>query len=117
VDHGRKHQRICLFGHDFSQRHRLLDRLLGGTAQDFPEIGNKDSREQAMRNKPKRYWSAVFYQATVLMRERRQLNGETAFWLARDIVDKNLGSAPVPTVEALPLYPTWSAGNDLVLAP
>ena len=36
------------------------------------------------------YWSSVFYEATVLLEQRPQIGGETAFWMARGIVDQQL---------------------------
>jgi len=71
-----------------------------------------------MTNKPKGYWSSVFFQATVLMQRRRNMNGDTAFWLARDIVDKNLGGErDGDSALSLPFRQDFAAQETLVLAP
>ena len=65
-------------------------------------------------NEPRGYWSSVFYQTTVLLKQRPQMGGETAFWMARGIVEKNMDSSAGHSSPALPLR----LGNDtLVLAP
>lgn len=45
------------------------------------------------------YWSTVFHTAAELMRKRQGLNGETAYWLARDIVDRETGQPTLPLEE------------------
>ena len=45
-------------------------------------------------DEPKGYWSKVFSEAVRLMRERPKIGGETAFWMARSIVDKSLDTLP-----------------------
>ena len=45
------------------------------------------------KNYPKGYWSSVFDQAATLMDQRGGLSGETAYWLARRIVDRKLVQA------------------------
>jgi hypothetical protein len=69
-------------------------------------------------NEPKGYWSSVFYQATVLMKTRPQLGGETAFWMARGMVDTNLdgGAAHAPLL-ARPRGGGEGRREALVLAP
>jgi hypothetical protein len=67
-------------------------------------------------NEPKGYWSSVFYQATQLMKSRPQINGETAFWLARSIVDQNLSSDDNHG-PALPFASLAPSKELLVLAP
>jgi hypothetical protein len=68
-------------------------------------------------NESKGYWSSVFYQATMLMKSRPQLGGETAFWMARNMVDQNIdsdgghGGAPLPLAVGMPQR------VELVLAP
>lgn len=37
-------------------------------------------------NEPKGFWSAVFYEATKIMKERPNLGAETAFWMAKAMV-------------------------------
>ena len=67
---------------------------------------------------PKGYWSSVFYQATVLMKQRPQLGGETAFWMARNMVDDNLGTETGSgKTQSLALWNRARAGAELVLAP
>lgn len=68
-----------------------------------------------MMFEPKGYWSSVFYQATLLMKTRQGVTGEVAFWLARDIVDQNVESAP-PEGPALP-FARQPMECELVLAP
>lgn len=72
-----------------------------------------------MTNKPKGYWSSVFFQATVLIQQRPPMNGDTAFWLARDIVDKNLGSSERDDEASLslPFRQDFTAQETFVLAP
>ena len=71
-----------------------------------------------MSDKPKGYWSSVFFQATVLMQRNGAMNGDTAFWLARDIVDKNLGSTrDGDTALSLPFRQNFAAQETFVLAP
>jgi hypothetical protein len=41
-----------------------------------------------MMTEPKGYWSRVFHQATVLMNSHRDLNGDSAYWMARRLVDE-----------------------------
>ena len=51
-------------------------------------------REDNMSNRyPKGYWSSVFDQAAFLMNQRNSLSGETAYWLARRMVDRSLVGA------------------------
>ncbi len=50
-------------------------------------------------SKPKGYWSAVFDHAAFLMNQRGGLSGETAYWLACRMVDRQLAEeagTPVP---------------------
>ena len=72
-----------------------------------------------MSDKPKGYWSSVFFQATQLMQRRRHMNGDTAFWLARDIVDKNLGGEREDgdMSLSLPFRQDFAAQETFVLAP
>ncbi|MES2202643.1 MAG: hypothetical protein V4498_10360 [candidate division FCPU426 bacterium] len=70
-----------------------------------------------MQSKPRGYWSSVFKQATVLMRQKDQLNGETAFWLARDLVDRNMGADRDQSTLALSLHQGFGAEDTFVLAP
>jgi hypothetical protein len=72
-----------------------------------------------MTDKPKGYWSSVFFQATQLMQRRRHMNADTAFWLARDIVDKNLGSDERngEATLSLPFRQDFAAQETFVLAP
>lgn len=43
-----------------------------------------------MRTEPRGYWTRVFDQAATLLRARPELNGDTAYWLARRMVDLTL---------------------------
>jgi len=43
-----------------------------------------------MRTEPRGYWTRVFDQAASLLRARPELNGDTAYWLARRMVDQAL---------------------------
>jgi hypothetical protein len=65
-------------------------------------------------NEPRGYWSSVFYQTTVLLKQRPQMGGETAFWMARGIVERNLDSSAGNKHPALPLRVSH---DTLVLAP
>jgi hypothetical protein len=67
-------------------------------------------------NEPKGYWSSVFYQATVLMKTRPQVSGETAFWMARGIVDQNIDGSNGHASPVLP-FRNQVAREALVLAP
>ena len=40
---------------------------------------------------PRGYWSSVFDKAAYLMNQREGLSGETAYWLARRLVDRGQG--------------------------
>ena len=68
-------------------------------------------------NEPKGYWSSVFYQATVLLKQRPQIGGETAFWMARGIVDQNIDGEKGPVAPFLPFPGRRVLGDALVLAP
>lgn len=70
-----------------------------------------------MTDKPKGYWSSVFFQATMLMQRKSQLNGDTAFWLARDIVEKNLQSGRDEQSLSLPFRQNFAREESFVLAP
>ena len=67
-------------------------------------------------NEPKGYWSSVFYQATTLMKQRPQIGGETAFWMARGMVDQNIDGGQGHGGPALPFRAGLSR-EALVLAP
>jgi len=67
-------------------------------------------------NEPKGYWSSVFYQATTLMQQRPQIGGETAFWMARGIVDQNIDSSQGHAGPRLPFRANLGS-EALVLAP
>lgn len=43
-----------------------------------------------MSAKPRGYWTHVFEQATAILRERPQLSGDQAYWLARRLTDEQL---------------------------
>ena len=45
---------------------------------------------------PKGYWSSVFDKAAWLMNRRGGLSGETAYWLARRMVDRGLALSSAP---------------------
>jgi len=68
--------------------------------------------EDKMFNRyPKGYWSSVFDQAAFLMNQRGSLSGETAYWLARRMVDRGLATEGLAPSGA-------EAGNAvLVLSP
>lgn len=68
-------------------------------------------------NEPKGYWSSVFYQATVLLKQRPQIGGETAFWMARGIVDQNIDGSSGHAAPILPFPGRRVLGDALVLAP
>ena len=67
-------------------------------------------------NEPKGYWSSVFFQATTLMKQRPQIGGETAFWMARSIVDRNIDGDGGHGSPALPFRAKYQS-EALVLAP
>ena len=67
-------------------------------------------------NEPKGYWSSVFFQATMLMRQKPQIGGETAFWMARSIVDQNLFGSGGHGDSVLP-FRAEKQSEALVLAP
>jgi predicted transcriptional regulator len=73
-----------------------------------------------MRSEPRGYWTRVFDQAATLLRARPELNGDTAYWMARRMVDQALAQASVDS-ETLRFFPeTLSAPEPeptLVLAP
>ena len=68
-------------------------------------------------NEPKGYWSSVFFQATVLLKQRPQIGGETAFWMARGIVDQNIDGSSGHSSPALPFPGRHVLGDALGLAP
>ena len=41
-----------------------------------------------MFEKNQGYWTRVFIQTTALLEQKKELTAETAYWLARDIVDQ-----------------------------
>lgn len=43
-----------------------------------------------MKTEPRGYWTRVFDQAATLLRARPELNGDSAYWLARRMVDQAL---------------------------
>lgn len=45
------------------------------------------SEEDPMKAEPKGYWTRVFDQAATLLKSRPELNGDSAYWLARRMVD------------------------------
>lgn len=45
-----------------------------------------------MKKYPKGYWSDIFDQAASLMNTPSGLSGETAYWLARRMVDRKLAN-------------------------
>ena len=67
-----------------------------------------------MYSEPKGYWSSVFYQTTVLMRQKRGVSPDDAFLMARHIVDENLGNGE--EMPPLPLSFNTEA-PELALAP
>ncbi len=46
--------------------------------------------------KPKDYWPKVFDYAAFLMGPSKRLNGETAYWLAKRLVDRENELTPSP---------------------
>lgn len=69
-----------------------------------------------MKAEPQGYWTRVFDQAASLLRQRPELNGDSAYWLARRLVDQTLiqqATALTPSLflEGAPQAP------ELVLAP
>lgn len=69
-----------------------------------------------MKTEPQGYWTRVFDQAASLLRARPELNGDSAYWLARRMVDQALiqkAEADVPGL--FTRYADEAA--DLVLAP
>lgn len=44
--------------------------------------------KEVTKPKPKGYWNAVFYEAIKLQRDRPNLKSDDAFWLARNMVEK-----------------------------
>lgn len=67
-----------------------------------------------MNEQPRGYWTSVFYQATQLMRQKRGLDGDSAFLMARQLVDSNFfeDSASLPLFQGLA-----EPREALVLAP
>jgi hypothetical protein len=43
-----------------------------------------------MKTEPQGYWTRVFDQAASLLKARPELNGDSAYWLARRMVDQAL---------------------------
>jgi len=43
-----------------------------------------------MKTEPRGYWTRVFDQAATLLKQRPELNGDSAYWLARRMVDQSL---------------------------
>jgi hypothetical protein len=43
-----------------------------------------------MKTEPRGYWTRVFDQAATLLKQRPELNGDSAYWLARRMVDQTL---------------------------
>jgi hypothetical protein len=76
-----------------------------------------DFLEVRVMNEPKGYWSSVFYQSTLLMKQRPQMGGETAFWMARGMVDKNIDGSAGHAGPTLPLKMKLDSRESLVLAP
>ena len=71
-----------------------------------------------MRTEPRGYWTRVFDQAALLLKARPELNGDTAYWMARRLVDLSQAREP----EALPAAPLGfltliEEAPALVLAP
>ena len=64
---------------------------------------------------PKGYWSRVFHQATVLMNSRRDLNGDSAYWMARRLVDETAEKEKDQLF--MPISVQSGAAGTLVLAP
>lgn len=68
-----------------------------------------------MYMEPKGYWSSVFYQTTMLMRQKRGVSPDEAFMMARHMVEENLGNGQEET-PPLPLSFNQAA-PELSLAP
>lgn len=71
-----------------------------------------------MKSEPRGYWTRVFDQAATLLKSRPELNGDSAYWMARRMVDLALveesKAAEPPLIELnLPVLRT----PELVLAP
>lgn len=69
-----------------------------------------------MKTEPQGYWTRVFDQAATLLRARPELNGDSAYWLARRMVDQALiqqAEANVPGLFRDEAY----AAEELILAP
>lgn len=69
-----------------------------------------------MKTEPQGYWTRVFDQAATLLRARPELNGDSAYWLARRMVDQALiqqAEASVPGLFREEAY----AAPELILAP
>lgn len=67
-----------------------------------------------MRAEPRGYWTRVFDQAATLLRARPELTGDSAYWLARRMVDMTLAEAE----QASSAYEaSYEDAPALVLAP
>jgi hypothetical protein len=70
-----------------------------------------------MMNEPRGYWSSVFHEATVLMKDKPHLGGENAFWMARNKVDQNFSNPGGMEKPLGYLSPRYGMGENLVLLP
>ena len=69
-----------------------------------------------MKSEPRGYWTRVFDQAASLLKARPELNGDSAYWMARRMVDLALieeAKAYEPPLIELPVL----EAPELVLAP
>lgn len=69
-----------------------------------------------MKTEPQGYWTRVFDQAATLLKQRPELNGDTAYWLARRLVDQTLIQQAEANVPGLFRMEAQEA-PELVLAP
>jgi hypothetical protein len=60
----------------------------------------------------------VFDQAALLLKARPELNGDTAYWMARRLVDLTLAQQPAMDADSGPSYaPRMDEAPVLMLAP
>jgi hypothetical protein len=55
-----------------------------------------------MRTEPRGYWTRVFDQAATLLKARPELNGDSAYWIARRMVDQSLAQPETEAASVLP---------------
>ena len=66
-----------------------------------------------MKMEPQGYWTRVFDHAASLLRQRPELNGDAAYWIARRQVDQSL---EIHESERS-LFDSVEPAQNLVLAP